>query len=94
MTTYSLRDPAEIPWGDFGADYVVESSGVFTTIEKASTHKKVGVIINYALSLSLSPYISFIMNHLLFIFTIFKLSFFRFASTGWCQESCNISSIS
>ena len=74
MTTYSLRDPAEIPWGDFGSDYVVESSGVFTTIEKASAHKKVGVIINYALSLS--PYISFIMNHLLFIFTIFKLSFF------------------
>lgn len=56
MTTHSLRDPAEIPWGDFGADYVVESSGVFTTIEKASTHKKVGVIINYALSLSLSIY--------------------------------------
>lgn len=53
MTTYSLRDPAEIPWGDFGADYVVESSGVFTTIEKASAHKKVGVIINYALSLSI-----------------------------------------
>lgn len=53
MTTYSLRDPAEIPWGDFGADYVVESSGVFTTIEKASAHKKVGVIINYARSLSI-----------------------------------------
>ncbi|KAK7857084.1 glyceraldehyde-3-phosphate dehydrogenase gapcp2 [Quercus suber] len=37
----SKRDPAEIPWGDFVADYVVESSGVFTTIEKASAHKKV-----------------------------------------------------
>ena len=36
-----FRDPAEIPWGDYGAEYVVESSGVFTTIEKASTHKKV-----------------------------------------------------
>ncbi|KAB1216876.1 Glyceraldehyde-3-phosphate dehydrogenase GAPCP2, chloroplastic [Morella rubra] len=35
------RDPAEIPWGDFGVDYVIESSGVFTTIEKASAHKKV-----------------------------------------------------
>lgn len=28
------RDPAAIPWGSAGADYVVESSGVFTTTEK------------------------------------------------------------
>lgn len=30
------RDPANIRWGDAGADYVVESTGVFTTVEKAS----------------------------------------------------------
>lgn len=42
---YSLpRDPAEIPWGDYGVDYVVESSGVFTTIAKASAHMKVGCL--------------------------------------------------
>ena len=31
---FNERDPANIPWGSVGADYVVESSGVFTTIEK------------------------------------------------------------
>lgn len=30
------RDPANIKWSDAGVDYVVESTGVFTTIEKAS----------------------------------------------------------
>ncbi|XWS10593.1 hypothetical protein CRYUN_Cryun38cG0009700 [Craigia yunnanensis] len=38
----SKRDPAEIPWGDYGAEFVVESSGVFTTLAKASEHMKGG----------------------------------------------------
>lgn len=32
------RDPSTIPWGKFGADYVVESTGIFTTIDKATAH--------------------------------------------------------
>jgi glyceraldehyde 3-phosphate dehydrogenase len=39
---YTERDPAAIPWKDTGAEYVVESTGVFTTNEKASAHLKGG----------------------------------------------------
>merc|ERR1712044_123943 len=36
------RNPDEIKWGEAGAEYVVESSGVFTAKEKAALHLKGG----------------------------------------------------
>jgi glyceraldehyde 3-phosphate dehydrogenase len=39
---YQERDPANIPWKDTGAYYIVESTGVFTTTEKAKAHLKGG----------------------------------------------------
>ena len=42
IAVYSCMNPAEIPWGECGAEYVVESTGVFKDIEKASAHFKGG----------------------------------------------------
>ncbi|KAK9465303.1 hypothetical protein V1512DRAFT_266403 [Lipomyces arxii] len=38
VKVFGERDPAAIPWGSVGADYVVESTGVFTTVDKAKAH--------------------------------------------------------
>ncbi len=38
----SIKNPEELPWKQYGVDYVVESTGLFTTYEGASKHLKAG----------------------------------------------------
>ena len=38
FTVLAERDPAKLPWGDLGADVVIESTGLFTDAEKAKVH--------------------------------------------------------
>jgi glyceraldehyde 3-phosphate dehydrogenase len=35
---FAHRDPAQLPWGDIGADVVIESTGIFTDATKAKVH--------------------------------------------------------
>lgn len=38
VTVFNVMDPKEIPWKDVGVEYVLESTGLFTTMEKAAQH--------------------------------------------------------
>ena len=42
INVYAEKEPSQIPWGACGAEYVVESTGVFCTTEKASAHIAAG----------------------------------------------------
>ncbi|MFY0671867.1 MAG: type I glyceraldehyde-3-phosphate dehydrogenase [Bacteroidia bacterium] len=42
IKVYTERDPAQLPWGELGIDFVVESTGIFRSLETASLHIKAG----------------------------------------------------
>jgi glyceraldehyde 3-phosphate dehydrogenase len=42
VRSYAERDPAALPWGDIGADIVIESTGFFTDATKAKAHLDAG----------------------------------------------------
>jgi len=42
ITIYAQKDPATLPWGQLGVDVVLESTGLFTSAEKAQAHITAG----------------------------------------------------
>ena len=42
VPTVAIKNPAELPWAKLGADYVVESTGLFTDYAGAENHLKAG----------------------------------------------------
>ncbi len=42
IKTFAIPEPKNIPWKEVGADYVIESTGLFTSSEKAREHIQAG----------------------------------------------------
>ena len=42
LQVLAVRDPKELPWSDLGVDVVLESTGLFTSREKAAAHLDAG----------------------------------------------------
>jgi glyceraldehyde 3-phosphate dehydrogenase len=81
----SVRNPAELPWGDLGVDLVVESTGLFTAREKAAVHLDAGAPLVIVSAPSAGADATFVMgvNH-----TTFDPKVHKVVSNASCTTNC------
>ncbi|MBQ4538805.1 MAG: type I glyceraldehyde-3-phosphate dehydrogenase, partial [Oscillospiraceae bacterium] len=69
IKVYSESDASKINWDDCGAEYIIESTGVYNTLEKASVHLDGGakkVIMSAPSKDSVTPTFVMGVNHKLY----------------------------
>eukprot|EP00467_Chlorarachnion_reptans_P023315 CAMPEP_0114516060 /NCGR_PEP_ID=MMETSP0109-20121206/17114_1 /TAXON_ID=29199 /ORGANISM="Chlorarachnion reptans, Strain CCCM449" /LENGTH=338 /DNA_ID=CAMNT_0001696399 /DNA_START=71 /DNA_END=1087 /DNA_ORIENTATION=- len=84
ITHFGAMSPADIPWGSVGVDYVVESTGVFLTEEKAAPHIAQGAkkVVMSAPSKDSTPMFVMGVNHEKYT------SDMQFVSNASCTTNC------